>query len=86
MTQELTPGSPSPFESIRRVNAAGNESWSSREFAKVLGYSDYRNFERVIEDARTACFNSGQRVDNHFVEITDMVEIGKGGKPPTSEE
>ena len=82
MNQELSPSSPSPFESIRRVNAAGNESWSSREFAKVLGYSDYRNFERVIEDARTACFNSGQRVDDHFVEITDMIEIGKGGKRP----
>lgn len=80
MTQELTPGSPSPFESIRRVNAAGNESWSSREFAKVLGYSDYRNFERVIEDARIACFNSGQRVHDHFVEVTDMIEIGKSSK------
>ena len=56
MTQELTPGSPSPFESIRRMNATGNESWSSREIAKVLGYSDYRNFERVMEDARKACF------------------------------
>lgn len=82
MTQELTPGTPSPFESIRRVNATGNESWSSREFAKVLGYSDYRNFERVIEDARTACFNSGQRVDDHFVEITDMVPIGSGANRP----
>ena len=80
MTQELTPGSPSPFESIRRVNATGNESWSSREIAKVLGYSDYRNFERVMEDARTACFNSGQPVADHFVDVTDMIEIGKGGK------
>jgi DNA-damage-inducible protein D len=82
MTQELTPGSPSPFESIRRVSAAGNESWSSREIAKVLGYSDYRNFERVMEDARTACFNSGQPVADHFVDVTDMIEIGKGGKRP----
>jgi DNA-damage-inducible protein D len=82
MTQELTPGSPSPFESIRRVSAAGNESWSSREIAKVLGYSDYRNFERVMEDARTACFNSGQSVADHFVDVTDMIEIGKGGKRP----
>lgn len=37
MTQELTPCIPSPFESIRRVNVVGNESWSSREFAEVLG-------------------------------------------------
>lgn len=73
-------GEPSPFERIRRVNDAGNEHWSSRDFAKVLGYADYRNFEQVIDKARLACFNSGQRVDDHFVDITEMIEIGKGGQ------
>lgn len=38
----------SPFEQIRRTNDAGNEYWSSRDFAKVLDYSDYRNFEQVV--------------------------------------
>ena len=71
-----------PFESIRRINPAGNEFWSSRDFAKVLGYNDYRNFEAVVQKARTACFNSGQRVEDHFVEVTDMIEIGKGGQRP----
>ena len=69
-----------PFEAIRRMNPAGNEFWSSRDFARVLGYADYRNFQAVIESARTACFNSGQRVEDHFVEVTDMIEIGKGGQ------
>ena len=75
MTQELTPGTPSPFESIRRVNATGNESWSSREFAKVLDYVNYRHFEAVITTAKTACVNSGQRVEDHFVGSDQMVEI-----------
>ena len=26
-----------------------------------------------------ACFHSGQRVDDHFVEVTDMIEIKKRG-------
>ncbi len=69
-----------PFEQIRRTNPAGNEFWSSRDFARVLGYADYRNFQSVIESARTACFNSGQRVEDHFVDVTDMIEIGKGGQ------
>ena len=69
-----------PFEVIRRTNPAGNEFWSSRDFAKVLGYADYRNFQSVIESARTACFNSGQRVEDHFVDVTDMVEIGSGAQ------
>lgn len=69
-----------PFERIRRKSPAGIEFWSSRDFSRVLGYTDYRNFEAVVEKARTACFNSGQRMEDHFVEITEMIEIGKGGQ------
>ncbi len=72
----------SPFQRIRRVNTAGNEFWSSRDFAHVLGYTDYRNFEQVIHKARTACFNSGQRIEDHFVDVNEMIEIGKGGQRP----
>ena len=75
MSNEIT-----PFEEIRRTNPAGNEFWSSRDFARVLGYVNYRHFQSVIESARTACFNSGQRVEDHFFEVTDMIEIGKGGQ------
>jgi DNA-damage-inducible protein D len=82
MTDELTPGTPSPFEQIRRVNDAGNEYWSSRDFARILGYVNYRHFLAVIEKARTACFNSGQRVEDHFVGIDDMIEVGKGARRP----
>ena len=67
----------SPFEQIRRTNDAGNEYWSRRDFAKVLDYSDYRNFEQVIAKARTACFNSGHRIDNHIGDVTDMVDKHK---------
>ncbi len=63
MTDEFNPNTPTPFEQIRRVNDSGNEFWSSRDFARVLGYANYRHFLAVIEKARTACFNSGQRVD-----------------------
>ena len=66
--------------SIRRTNAVGVEFWSSRDFAQVLGYADFGNFEQVIQKARTVCFNSANRIEDHFVEITEMVEIGKGGQ------
>lgn len=75
MSHEIT-----PFEQIRRTNPEGNEFWSSRDFAKVLDYADYRNFLSVVESARTACFNSGQRIEDHFVEVTDMITVGKGAK------
>ncbi len=73
-------GNRSPFEQIKRTNEAGAEFWSSREFAVVLGYGDYRNFEGVVEKAKLACFNSGHRIEDHFVDVTEMIEIGKGGQ------
>ena len=70
-----------PFSnSRRRTNPAGNEFWSSRDFARLLGYVNCRHFQAVIESARTACFNSGQQVEDNFVEFTDMIEVGKGAK------
>jgi len=84
MSDPIQPPAPHPhvsaFERIRHVNPAGHEYWSSREFAVVLGYTDYRNFENALQKARTACFNSGHRVDDHFVEITAMVAIGSGAR------
>ena len=82
ITKTQPTGNDSPFERIKRTNAAGNEYWSSREFAQILGYSDYRNFEQVIKKAKAACFNSGHRIEDHFVDITEMIEIGKGGQRP----
>jgi DNA-damage-inducible protein D len=63
----------SPFERIRRTNAAGAEYWSSRDFAQVLGYSDYRNVEQAMKRANTACFNSSQQVEDHFGGLTEMI-------------
>lgn len=78
--QKTPVGHISPFERIKRQNEAGVEFWSSRDFAGVLGYTDYRNFESVIEKAKLACFNSGHRMEDHFVDLTEMIEIGKGGR------
>ena len=65
------------FETIKRFDEDGVEFWSSRELGKVLEYSDYRNFQTVINKAKIACENSGEVIHNHFVEATDMVGIGK---------
>lgn len=88
MTNEITKtpptGNDSPFEQIKRTNDTGNEYWSGRDFSLILGYSDYRNFEQVIKKAKAACFNSGHRIEDHFVDITEMVDIGSGAQRPVS--
>jgi len=77
---KITGGHASPFERIKRTNDAGNEYWESRDLAEVLDYAQYRNFEAVIEKAKLACFNSGYRMEDHFADISKMIEIGKGAK------
>jgi len=76
--KKTTGGHASPFELIKRTNEANNEYWESRDLADVLEYTQYRNFEAVIEKAKLACFNSGHRIDDHFADISKMVEIGSG--------
>lgn len=72
----------SSFERIKRTNDAGNEYWESRDLADVLEYTQYRNFEGVIEKAKLSCFNSGHRIEDHFADVSKMIEIGKGGQRP----
>lgn len=68
------------FETIKQLDNNGAEYWSSRDLAKVLEYSDYRNFQTALNKAKTACENSGEVIHNHFVEATEMVETGSGAE------
>ena len=73
-------GHMSPFERIKRTNEANSEYWESRDLAEVLEYTQYRNFEAVIEKAKLACFNSGHRIEDHFADVSKMVDIGSGAE------
>ncbi|HET9823818.1 MAG TPA: DNA damage-inducible protein D [Chitinophagaceae bacterium] len=58
----------------------GIECWSARELQQIFGYTDWRNFLKVIEKARAACENAGEKISNHFVEVNKMVELGSGSQ------
>lgn len=58
----------------------GVEYWHAREIQEALGYAQWRNFAEVIEKAKTACRNSGQRVEDHFADVSTMVDLGSGAK------
>lgn len=78
--QPPVPAASSTFERIKRTNERGAEFWSARELARVLEYSEFRHFLPVIEKAREACAQSQRRVQDHFEEILDMVNIGSGAQ------
>lgn len=74
------PRSHQTFEALKHLNAKGEEFWYARALAKVLDYSDYRNFVSVIEKAKKACEISNQNAADHVVEVTEMVSIGSGAQ------
>ena len=56
------------------------EFWFARDLQELLGYTQWRNFLLVIDKARIACKTAGQLVDDHFAEVSKMVDLGSGSK------
>ena len=66
------------YDKIRHTDEKSNEYWLARELATAIGYKDYRNFKGLIEKARKLCAQNNAKVTDHFVEATEMVELGSG--------
>jgi DNA-damage-inducible protein D len=58
----------------------GVEYWLARELQELLGYADWRNFLNAVVKAKESCKTTGEEVSDHFVDITKMIELGKGGQ------
>lgn len=80
MSAKLTKKVRENLESMRREGENNVGLWSSRDLAKYLGYSDYRNFLVVMRKAWTSCQNSGLNPYDHFVKLTEMVSIGSNAE------
>ena len=56
------------------------EVWYARELQQVLGYSRWENFIVTIGRAMESCKTLGINVDDHFREVTKMVQLGSGSQ------
>ena len=66
----------SPFDAIRHVDG-DREFWMARELSKLLGYSQWKNFEQVIAKAKIACEFNGHAV-------TFMCGLSNNAKHPSN--
>ncbi|MDR2342829.1 MAG: hypothetical protein LBD84_07320, partial [Campylobacteraceae bacterium] len=56
------------------------EIWFARDLQSVLGYVKWENFIIAIQRAIESCKAQQISVDDHFLEVRKMVEIGSGSK------
>lgn len=68
------------LEKSKKKAKNGVEYWRARDLQEILGYSEWRNFSKVIEKAKRSSRENGRDNTNHFVESNKMVCIGEGSK------
>ncbi|MCC9061949.1 DNA damage-inducible protein D [Flavobacterium piscisymbiosum] len=78
MKNELIKSLTTEFEDYSQKTEAGIEFWFARDIQHLLGYSEWRNFNKVILKAKTSCEITGHLVLDHFVDVNKKVVIGSG--------
>ena len=68
------------FESIKHTDENGIEYWYARELAKILEYTEWRNFKKVINKSISSCKNSNNTVNEHFVDVNKVLMVGNNAK------
>jgi DNA-damage-inducible protein D len=72
------------FEAIA-CDYNGVECWSARELQKVLDYTQWRNFETVIEKAKESCKNANISILEQFADVSKLFKVGNGAEKTTND-
>jgi DNA-damage-inducible protein D len=66
------------FEDLKQVNPHGAEYWTARKLQPLLGYKQWRSFDKAIRKAITSCEQSGNDPAYHFARARKPIVGGKG--------
>ena len=77
MQNTISNNSCQAFDSIRQFDATNNEYWSARTLAKTLTYSDWRNFEKVLDRAYKAIKTNTEYPTEHIGGVTESLSDGR---------
>jgi DNA-damage-inducible protein D len=67
------------FEDYVR-DAGGIEFWYARDLQVLLGYTEWRNFVKVVDKAKESCQTTKHEISDHFVDVNKMVPLGSGSE------
>ena len=65
------------FENIKHIDEFGSEYWLARELMLVLDYSNWQNFEKIINKSKLSCQNSGINILEHFIDVSKTILMPK---------
>lgn len=68
------------FEDIKHLDENGIEFWYARELMPVLQYSNWQNFEKIIDKAKISCENSDIGVLEHFTDVSKLSKRANNAK------
>ena len=66
------------FEDIKHIDEHGNEYWYARELQKVLEYTLWQNFEKVVKKAETSAKNSKTTDEVWLIDVNKPIITGRG--------
>ncbi|AFR34728.1 DNA damage-inducible protein D [Riemerella anatipestifer] len=80
MKSEIIKTLSNKFEDHSQTTENGIEFWFARDIQQLLGYSEWRNFQKVIVKAKISCEATDNIISDHFVEVNKMVKLGSGSE------